>query len=93
MSDLVDQINKLEAKAQALKESVSNLEWTIPNPMFPFCRENMLMHSKSSMNWLFIKKNCTVIDQKKLWDQVKKQPLSVTFSPWVSCKKVSIFTN
>jgi len=25
MSDLVDQINKLEAKAQALKESVSNL--------------------------------------------------------------------
>jgi len=90
MSDLVDQINKLEAKAQALKESVSTNKLSFLNLVCPFNRENTLMLSKSSMSWLFIKKNYTVIDPKKLWDQVKKQPLSVTFCPWVSYKKVRV---
>jgi hypothetical protein len=50
MSDLVEQINKLEAKAQALKESVSNIRSFILNLSFPFFSENMLMLSKNSMS-------------------------------------------
>lgn len=50
MSDLVDQINKLEAKAQALKESVSNNNHSFLNLNFLFHRENTLMLSKSSMS-------------------------------------------
>ena len=50
MSDLVDQINKLEAKAQALKESVSTNKLSFLNRVCPFNRENTLMLSKSSMS-------------------------------------------
>ena len=50
MSDLVDQINKLEAKAQALKESVSDNETSFLNPILPSFRENTLMLSKSLMS-------------------------------------------
>ena len=48
MSDLVDQINKLEAKAQALKEAVSNIKHSCPNLSILSFSENMLMLSKSS---------------------------------------------
>ena len=50
MSDLVDQINKLEAKAQALKESVSDNKISFLNPGVLSFRENTLMLSKSSMS-------------------------------------------
>jgi hypothetical protein len=50
MSDLVDQINKLEAKAQALKESVSDNEIAFLNPDVLSYRENTLMLLKSSMS-------------------------------------------
>ena len=50
MSDLVDQINKLEAKAQALKESVSTNKLSFLNLVCLFNRENTLMLSKSSMS-------------------------------------------
>jgi tetratricopeptide (TPR) repeat protein len=48
----------------------------------------MLMLLKSLTNWLFIKRSCTGIDLKKLWDLVKKQQLFVTFCLWVSYRKV-----
>jgi hypothetical protein len=50
MSDLVDQINKLEAKAQSLKESVSTFQLLLFYLNFAYFRENMLTLSKSSMN-------------------------------------------
>jgi len=44
MSELVDQISKLEAKAHALKESVST---SFDLPLF---RENTLRHLRNSMS-------------------------------------------
>ena len=83
MSELVDQISKLEAKAHALKESVSTtFDW-------PLFRENTLRRLRSSMSWSQCKKSSMEREQNLFWNLPKKLQSFATSFPCLSCKKVS----
>jgi tetratricopeptide (TPR) repeat protein len=83
MSELVDQISKLEAKAHALKESVSIAIG------LPLSRENTLRRLRNSMSWSRCKKSSMEREQNLFWNLLKKLQSFATSFPCPSCKKVS----
>ena len=83
MSELVDQISKLEAKAHALKESVST-------PIdLPLSRENTLRPLRNSTSWSQCKKSSMEKEQNQFWNHLKKLQSFATSFPCLSCRKVS----
>ena len=83
MSELVDQISKLEAKAHALKESVST------PILLPLSRENTLRPLRSSTSWSQCKKSSMEKEQNLFWNHLKKLQSFATSFPCLSCRKVS----
>ena len=86
MSELIDQIAKLEAKAHALKESVSPLN--IQSSIILF-RGNTWKPWKSSTSCLKSKRSCMETRTSQSKNQAKRLPSFAISFPWASCRKVS----
>lgn len=86
MSDLVEQIAKLEQRAHALKDGVSSIQFACTDRG---CRENTLKLSRNSTSWFWCKKSCMATRVKQLLKATRRRPSFAIFSAWVSYRKVS----
>ena len=74
MSEIVDQIEKLKAKAHSLKEGVSINPFPLLSSYFMLFRENIWKLLKSLMSLLLCRRKCMEISPMMSCNPVRKQP-------------------